>query len=503
MDASANPATVTDSHVHSGSDSWYNGTPPEVVTADLNHVQTSNNGKALTFYGYTESGYKDFMLTSETPDGKKIITFDMDESKANYHSMEGGGFLFNTQIDNAGLLSGYAILYVSDGINVYQIDEVNADDLHNEAYSDLGSIDGVTLIESYEKGTSAQHTIKINVTDTTLNMWDNGEQVIRNLDLPDPYGEEFGPIVSHIGHGCEIISIFAFDNMKLFSTSSKTLDEAVEDILWEETSPLRYVVNINDDPRESLDGGENQSNLKDSFDSNDAQYVGVTESVYEDINQSFIDEIANGGLYVPSDSENANEEIIEAIAERIANQIINDYKVAILAIEEAEDNTDISFNSEDNKNAVKNDITLEQSEDVTTVWSSDQPSIIAPDGTVTRPVTDQPGIYVNLKATITKDGLTSEKIFTVYVLAAEPGPLSTLSAVAGNGQATLNFPPLTDASDDDIVVEQSINGTDFTPVDLDETLTAASTSATVTGLTNGVTYYFRLSVGSGFYEGVS
>lgn len=503
MDASANPATVTDSHVHSGSDSWYNGTPPEVVTADLNHVQTSNNGKALTFYGYTESGYKDFMLTSETPDGKKIITFDMDESKANYHSMEGGGFLFNTQIDNAGLLSGYAILYVSDGINVYQIDEVNADDLHNEAYSDLGSIDGVTLIESYEKGTSAQHTIKINVTDTTLNMWDNGEQVIRNLDLPDSYGEEFGPIVSHIGHGCEIISIFAFDNMKLFSTSSKTLDEAVEDIVWEDYAPLRYVVNINDDPRESLDGGENQSHLKDSFDSNDAQYVGVTESVYEDINQNFIDEIANGGLYVPSDSENANEEIIEAIAERIVNQIINDYKVAILAIEEAEDNTDISFNSGDNKNTVRNDITLEQSEDVTTVWSSDQPSIIAPDGTVTRPVTDQPGIYVNLKATITKDGLTSEKIFTVYVLAAEPGPLSTLSAVAGNGQATLNFPPLTDASDDDIVVEQSINGTDFTPVDLDETLTAASTSVTLTGLTNGETYYFRLSVGSGFYEGVS
>lgn len=501
MDASADPAAVTDNHVHTGRDSWYIGSTPEVETADYNHVQISNNGKTLTFYGYTAPAYKDFMLTSGSPSGKKIITFDMDESKVDYHSMEGGGFLFNTKIDGNGKLSGYAILYVSGAVKVYKINAVDAAALHNEAGNALSAVTGVTQIGSYTKGASTLHSIKINVTDTKLNMWDNGEQLIKDLALPDVYGDEFGPIVSHISHGCGIISIFSFDNMKLFSTSSKTLDKAVDDITWETHSPLRYIVDINDDPSVILDGGTNQTDLTNSINTKGAQYVGVTSSVYEETSQDFIDDVTKGGLYV--DSGQPSADIINKIADRIADQIINDYKEAILAIETAENETDIAFNGGDTKNAVKNNITLEQDENVTTVWSSDQPSIIAPDGTVTRPVTDQSGTYVTLKATITKDGLTSEKTFTVYVNAADPAPLTTLTAAAGNGQVTLNFPPLVGAADEDIVVEQSTNGVDFTPVTLSETLTAASTSATITGLTNGETYYFRLTVGSGFYDGVS
>lgn len=505
MDASADRATVTDTtYVHEGYDSWYidpygfGSTPPAVETADYNHVQVSNGGNTLTFYGYTSPAYKDFMLTQASPTGKKIITFDMDESKVDYHSMEGGGFLFNTQIDSNGKLSGYTILYVQGAVKVYKINGVDATALHNETGRALSSMSGVTQIGSFPKGASTHHSIKIVVTDTTLSMWDNGDQIIRNLALPDIYGDEFGPIVSHIGHGCEIISIFSFDNMKLYSTSSKPLNVAVDNILWG-TSPLRYVVNINDDPRGDLDGGSNQSNLTESFKNNGAQYVGVTGATYEDIDQTFIDGISKGGLHVHSDKTSAD--IIQEIADRIADQLITDYKAAILSIEAAENNTDIQYQSGDMKNSVKNNIKLQQDDGVTTVWTSDQPSVIAPDGTVTRPVIAQSGTYVTLTATITKDGLTSEKSFTVYVLAADPAPLSTLTAVAGNEQATLKFPALTGATS--IVVEQSANGTNFTPVSPLETLDAASTSATVTGLTNGETYYFRLNVESGLYDGVS
>jgi len=507
MDASANPATVTDTtHVHSGYNSWYIGsgpyvTKPAVETADYNHVQMSNNGKTLTFYGYTSPAYKDFMLTNGSPSGKKIITFDMDESKVDYHSMEGGGFLFNSKIDSNGKLSGYAILYVQGAVRVYKINGVDAAALHNETSKALTSMPGVTQVGSYTKGASTHHSIKIVATDTKLNMWDNGVQTIKDVNLPDVYGNEFGPIVSHISHGCEIISIFAFDNMKLYSTSSKTLDVAVDEINWETNSPLRYVVNINDDPTADLDGGTNQSDLTDSFNNSGAQYVGVTSATYTDIDQTFIGSIRNRGLHV--DSDKSSDDIIQEIADRIVDQIINDYKAAILAIETAENKTDIKFNSGDTKNAVKNNLTLQQDDNVTTVWSSDQPSIIAADGTVTRPVTAQSGIYVNMKATITKDGLTSEKTFTVYVAAAEPAPLNTLSATAGNGQVTLNFPALRGSSNEDIVVEQSTDGINFTPVSPLETLDADSTSATVAGLTNGTTYYYRLNVGSGFYRGVS
>ncbi|MEF2246691.1 S-layer homology domain-containing protein [Paenibacillus sp. IITD108] len=494
MDASANPVDVEETHVHSGYESWYNATPPEVETADYNHVQITNDGKTLTFYGYTAPAYKDFMLTSGTPSGKKIITFDMDESKVDYHSMEGGGFLFNTKIDSEGKLSGYAILYIQGAINVYMINGVNADALHNEPSRALSAMtDVVTRIGTYTKGASTQHSIKINVTDTALNMWDNGEQIIKNLALPEAYGDEFGPIVSHISHGCQIISIFSFDNMKLFSTSTKTLGEAVKDIAWDTYSPLRYVVNINEDPTEQLD------DLKGSFNSHDLQYVGISDEEFSEISQDFIDEIDKGGLYVNS-GESA-EDIIEAIANRVAEQIINDYKEAIHAIETAEDNTDILFNSGDTKNSVRNNITLQQGENVTTIWSSDQPSVIDQDGNVTRPVTAQSGTYVTLKATITEGGLTSEKTFTVFVKAADPAPVSNLSAVAGNRQVTLSFPALLGATD--IIVEQSTDGNTFTPAVTSEVLDASSTSATVTGLTNGTTYHIRLTVVSGPYEGPS
>ncbi len=507
MDASADQAAVTDmTHVHSGHDSWYidfNGftIPPLVETSDHNHVQITNDGKTLTFYGYTAPAYKDFMLTDDSPSGKKIITFDMDESKVDYHSMEGGGFLFNTEINSEGKLSGYAILYVQGFVKVYRIDGVNAEDLHNEKGKTLSAVAGVAEVASYPKGASTQHTIKIIATDTKLSMWDNGEQIIKDLALPTVYGDEFGPIVSHMNHSCGIISIFAFDNMKLYSTSKKALDKAVKDIVWDTHSPLRYVVNINDDPTENLDGGTKQSELKDLFDDHDAEYIGVSGSEYKTINDEFINSIKKRGQHF--DSEQPGPQIIKQIADSIADQIISNYKGAILAIEKAETETDITFNSGDTKSAVKNDITLQEDEDVTTVWSSDQPSIISPDGKVTRPAIAQSGTYVTLKATITKDGLTSEKTFTVYVMAADPAPLTTLSATAGNGQATLSFPTLIGALDEDIIVEQSTDGITFTPATTSETLTAASTSATVTGLKNGQTYHIRLSVRSGAYKGFS
>ncbi|WP_249529416.1 S-layer homology domain-containing protein [Paenibacillus brevis] len=504
MDASADPATVSDmQYVHSGKASWYIDyynfvITPSVETADYNHVQVSNGGNTLTFYGYTIPGYKDFMLTDGSPSGKKIITFDMDESKVDYHSMEGGGFLFNTKIDSAGKLSGYAIIYVQGAIKVYKLEAIDPSALHNETSNPLQYIAGVTLVQQFTKGSSTQHNIKIVATDTTLNMWDNGDQLIRNLSLPDVYGNEFGPIVSHVGHSCDIISIFSFENMKLYSTSSKSLDVAVDNIHWG-TAPLRYVVNINDDPRGDLDGGDNQDKLTDSFNQNGLQYVGVTEATYEDVNQSFIDDIFQNGFQI--DSTKPTSEIIEELASRIATKLIADYKEAIHDIEQAETVTDIQYNSGDSKNSVRNNLTLKDDEGVTTVWTSDQPSIIAPDGTVTRPVISQPGTYVNVKATITKDGLTSEKTFTVYVLAANPAPLSTLSVEAGNGQAILSFPELIGATD--IMVEQSTDGVNFGPAALLEALDASSTNATVTGLVNGETYYFRLNVVSGFYQGES
>ncbi|RUS47820.1 S-layer homology domain-containing protein [Cohnella sp. AR92] len=502
MDASANRVSVKDmTYVHSGYDTWYGvgSEDPEIVTPDFNHVQLTNEGNTLSFYGYTSPGYKDFMLTGGNPSGKKIITFDMDESKATYHSMEGGGFLINSAIDSDGLLSGYAIIYAEDGINVFSIDGVNAEDLHETTDSGLEGLDGVTNIGSYAKGSSTEHSIKIVATDSRLDMWDNGEYLIQNQDLPQVYGNEIGPIVSYAPHDCEIISIFTYDNMKLYTTSVKTTTEAAKDIKWEPTSPYRYVVDINDD-----NTGYLNDSLAKLLNKNSAQYVSVTSSDNETDTQTFIDGLnPPGGLLV--DSSLSEDDIIEAIASRVANEILGK-KDDILAIEAAEAVTEIQFADGDSKNSVSDNLTFvqdDENENVITTWSSDQPSIIAPDGTVTRPVTATGGTYVTVKATIRSNGLTSERTFPVFVAAADPAPLSTLSAVAGNAKATLNFPALVGNGEGDIVVEVSTDGTTFAPAATTEPLDSSSTSATVTGLKNGKTYYFRLIVANGYYAGES
>lgn len=502
MDAGASQTSISDeTYVHAGKDSWYDGSVPQVETADYRHVQFTNNNKTVSFYGYTAPGYKDFMLTQGSPVGKKVITFDMDESKATYHSMEGGGFLFNSSIDGDGKLSGYAILYVEYGIKVYEIKDVDAVAFHEErnAY-ELEQIDGVSLIQQFSKnGNTDLHAIKIVATDTQLNMWDNGNRMITNLALPQVHGNEFGPFVSYLPHGCEIISIFTYDNMKLYSTTSKTLDTAVKDIVWDPTAPYHYVIDINDDNDGYLDGGPNQEDLTNALNQKNIQYIGVTNEDEQDDVQSLIDELIHGGFIV--DSSLTEDQIIEEISNQIVDEVLGK-KDAIHAIENAENVTKIQYAGYDSNISVTQNLTFVQDQNVTTTWSSDQPSIIAPDGTVTRPGTPQ-GIYVTVKATITKDGLTSEQTFSVYVKGADPAPLSTLTATAGDGQATLNFPALYGASNGTITVETSTDGTTFETAATTESLTADSTSATVTGLTNGQTYYVRLNIGSGFYTGAS
>lgn len=78
--------------------------------------------------------------------------------------------------------------------------------------------------------------------------------------------------------------------------------------------------------------------------------------------------------------------------------------------------------------------------------------------------------------------------------------LTGVTATAGSGQATVNFTAPAGATS--VKVQQSTDGTTWTDSPT-AALTAASTSATVAGLTNGTEYQFRVVVVGGLYEGTS
>lgn len=71
--------------------------------------------------------------------------------------------------------------------------------------------------------------------------------------------------------------------------------------------------------------------------------------------------------------------------------------------------------------------------DVSIHWFSDNPAVVAADGTVTRPFKGEPTATVNLTATITKNGVNDTKVFAVTVLPIGIAPYSININAAGKG----------------------------------------------------------------------
>ncbi|MEK0314780.1 S-layer homology domain-containing protein [Cohnella sp. 56] len=89
-----------------------------------------------------------------------------------------------------------------------------------------------------------------------------------------------------------------------------------------------------------------------------------------------------------------------------------------------------------------------------------------------------------------------------WAAATPHAPLGDVAASAGDAQVNLTFSAPTGATS--VVVEQSSDGGgNWMTATTSSSVTASSTSATVTGLSNGTTYLFRLKVTDGSYSGIS
>ncbi len=92
-------------------------------------VYDDNNIKML---GYTSVAYKDFLLVPDENSSQKIFNFDIQRDKTDWHSMNGGGFLFNTTVEEE-TISGYYVLVTSGGLRLYRLDNVNLKSFRNSS----------------------------------------------------------------------------------------------------------------------------------------------------------------------------------------------------------------------------------------------------------------------------------------------------------------------------------------------------------------------------------
>lgn len=196
------------------------------------------NGSSVIFYGNGVEPFKDFLFLPSNDTAAKSFTFDLDLSGIKAHSMEGGGFLFNTEINN-GLMSGYCTLFeVTEEwdyntysyikyftANLYQLDKIPVDTFHDglSPYYNLYALgNGITLLGEYDMPSGNLHSIILEASSNTVDIWDGSNSLVSNFPLPEIYGNGVGIIASYNSHYCNELSYFQWGNLMIQGVADLT-----------------------------------------------------------------------------------------------------------------------------------------------------------------------------------------------------------------------------------------------------------------------------------------
>jgi hypothetical protein len=285
------------------------------------HIVIHDDGQVV-FYGYGAPAYKDFMLSVNDAVSDKHFSFDLDESKVDYHSMEGGGFLFSIALDDQetvseddDTMSGYSVLFTEVGTNLYRLTDVNVKAFHDTDYSQMEYVSGVELIQTGDKDTSSQlHAIKIDIVENVLSVMDNKVLAVDGVKL-DVVGNRFGPLVSYASHGCSQLSWFVYDNLKMgtsISVVSKAQDN-VGSIQWADGA-FHVYINLEDTNDATLIVDDFVEALK----ADEATYIGIGLNASKPMHDAIVEGNDALGTYFGYDAYPQN---LNDMATAIANYL--------------------------------------------------------------------------------------------------------------------------------------------------------------------------------------
>lgn len=232
------------------------------------HIDIGDTEIVMT--GYTEDPIKDFLLTHDNDNAdslihspQKTISFSIEKDvdaqsrkyKNNWHTLEGGGFLFDVSItgqdeDNikSGKLTAHCILVTPRGLKLYNLVNVDIAQFSDGKIGNLINLDKdyptnsnnqnsvpelkynsetgryeamVTKLseKSYDIGNvQGEHNFMIRIDKSTneyITIWDNDKVIVDNLRINKLSGDDFGPITSHGSHYCSQVSKFTFSDINI------------------------------------------------------------------------------------------------------------------------------------------------------------------------------------------------------------------------------------------------------------------------------------------------
>ena len=275
--------------------------------------------------GYYYSAIKDFLYIANDNPGQKTFEFDLQRDNTDWHSMEGGGFLFNTRVsDEDNTIQGFCILVAQDGLRLVQIDCNNLSGFRNGNYNWVQYAG--RRLGTYSIGNVyANHHFKIVVDSKTISVWDGEDMVIDSFVLPEnDYGYGFGPIISHAGHGCSQRSYFTFKNITMEAMDGSSLSDIVAGYEWR-PGASHYVINLSDEPVPELSSDEETADLAAALIQNEAAFVGIGNDNNEKQYQALLNATECGGIYKEIGSIGAT---MDAVNDYLTDSILSkDYSV--------------------------------------------------------------------------------------------------------------------------------------------------------------------------------
>ncbi|WP_455718223.1 hypothetical protein [Anaerosporobacter sp.] len=286
------------------------------------------NKTDIKMLGYSVAPLKDFLYVADDNAGQKIFEFDIQRDATDWHSMEGGGFLFNTTVsDEKNSIKGFCILITQAGLKLVQIDCNNLSGFRNGSYKAVQNAG--KILNTYSiPNVYSNHHLKIVVDAKTISVFDGDTKIIDSYVLPDNnYGYGFGPIISHASHACSQQSYFTFKNITMQTVKGSSLSDIINGFEWRENAS-HFVINLSNDSVPELEEDEKLASIAESLLENEAPFIGLGTTKNHNQYLDLISTSQTGGMFLENDNlnsamDNANQYILDSILAK--DYTIKDY----------------------------------------------------------------------------------------------------------------------------------------------------------------------------------
>ena len=223
------------------------------------HITFSDD--SIKMLGYSVAPLRDWLYVNDGISAKRVLSFDMVRDKTDWHSMEGGGFLFNTSIEEVTpeipegspegteapapvkKMNGYCILLTQGGFKLIKFTDLDVQAFRDGAYGSAQSA-GKVLKTFPVADVYDNYNVRIVASSRLLSVYVNDTPAIENFVLDsENTGTGFGPIICHGSHGCAQQSYFTFSNIRMSTLNGSEMSDILDDFKWRDSAD-HFVVNL-------------------------------------------------------------------------------------------------------------------------------------------------------------------------------------------------------------------------------------------------------------------